>query len=351
MIVRSATLPARYFSLALAYADDFGLPRRPLVRCAGLTRAQLANPDALLQISQFNDLVSAINAATGRTDLGFELGQRVTYRLHHRLGDAIEHCRNLDQAVRLCVRYFPVITPSYLMEYCRGPRLARIRFRPTVAMPIETLTVMNETHAVSFHRLGLRATPHRIPAYEIRLPMPRPAHASRYLQLAPARVRFEAGALPEVRIEVPSDFMDSAFRSHDPQLVTQRQVQLDRALRTAVDTGRYGDWLRMLLQHAEGCQLTLADAASALHMPAHTLARRLAAEDIEFRALSNEVRMERAADMLAGSEVPVATIATRLGYAHTSNFSNAFRSHTGVSPRQYRQARQMRDSRVTGRIG
>ena len=341
MIARSATLPARYFSLALSYADESGVPRRLLMRSAGLTRDQLEKPDAPLQISQFNALVRAINAATGRTDLGFELGQRVTYRLHDRLGDAIEHCRSLEEAVLLCVRYFPIITPSYLMEYCRGPRLARISFRPTVAMPVETLAVMNETHAVSFHWLGLRATPHRIPAYEIRLPMPPPSHAYRYLQLTPARVRFEAGALPEVRIEVPSDFMDSAFRSHDPQLVTRRQLQLDRALRTAVDTGRYGDWLRMLLQHAEGRQLTLSDAASALQMPAHTLARRLAVEGIEFRTLSNEVRMERAADMLAGSEEPVATIATRLGYAHTSNFCNAFRSRTGVSPRRYRQERRV----------
>lgn len=342
MIARSATLPARYFSLALSYADEFGLPRRPLVRSAGLTRAKLASPDALLQISLFNALVQAINAATGRTDLGFELGQRVTYRLHDKLGDALEHCRSLDQAVRLCSRYFPIITPSYLMEYHRGPRLARISFRPTVAMPIESLTVMNETHAVSFHRLGLRATPHRIPAYEIRLPMPRPAHASRYTQLAPARVRFEAGALPEVRIEIPSDFMDSAFRSHDPQLVTERQAQLDRALRAAVDTGRYGEWLRMLLRHAEGCRLTLPDAASALHLSARALARRLAAEGVEFRALSNEVRMERAMDMLAGSGASVATIATRLGYAHTSNFTSAFRARAGVSPRQYRQERQDR---------
>jgi len=338
MIARSATLPARYFSLALSCVDEFDVPSRMLVRAAGLTQAQLAKPDALLQISRFNALVQAINSATGRTDLGFELGQRVTYRLHDKLGDALEHCRSLDQAVRLCSRYFPIITPSYLMEYCRGPRIARISFRPTVAMPIETLTVMNETHAVSFHRLGLQATPHRIPAYEIRLSMPRPTHASRYTQLAPARVRFEAGVLPEVRIEVPSDFMDSGFRSHDPQLVTQRQEQLDRALRTAVDTGRYGEWLGMLLRHAEGYRLTLPDAASALRMPTHTLARRLAAEGIEFRALSNQVRMERAAGMLAGSEAPVATIATRLGYAHTSNFSNAFRSHTGVSPRRFRQA-------------
>jgi AraC-like DNA-binding protein len=340
MIARTAAMPARYFSFILSYTDELRLPGRPLMRAAGLTRAQIAVPDAFVPLAQFDALVQAVNVATGRTDLGFELGQRVTYGLHDKLGDALVHCRDLDEALRLCSRYFSSITPSYLMEYHRGPRLASVCFRPTVAMPHETLAVLSETHAVSFHRLGLRATPHRIPPYELRMPIPRPAHIARYSQLAPARVRFEPGALPEVRMEVPSDFMDSAFTSHDPQRVTERQAQLNSASQAAIDTGHYGDWLKMLLLHAEGYQLKLADAASALQLPPHTLARRLAAEGIEFRELSNEVRMRRAAEMLAASDAPIATVAARLGYMHTSNFSGAFRARHGVSPRQYRQSHQ-----------
>jgi len=343
MIARTAAMPARYFSFILSYTDELRLPGRPLMRAAGLTRAHIAVPDALLPLSRFNALVQAVNVATGRTDLGFELGQRVTYNLHDKLGDALVHCRDLDEALRLCSRYFSSITPSYLMEYHRGPRLASVCFRPTVAMPHETLAVLSETHALSFHRLGLRATPQRIPPYELRIPIPRPAHAARYSQLAPARVRFEPGALPEVRIEVPSEFMDSAFTSHDPKRVTARQAQLNRARQVAVDTGHYGDWLKMLLLHVEGRQLRLADAASALQLPPHTLARRLAAEGIDFRELSNEVRMRRAAEMLAASDVPIATVAARLGYMHASNFSGAFRARNGVSPRQYRQSHRDRE--------
>ncbi len=342
MIARNAALPARYFSFVLSYTDELGVPRRPLMRAAGLSRLRLAAPYALLPLAQFDALVQAVNAATGRTDLGFELGTRVTYRLHDKLGDALEHCRDVDQAMRLCSRYFPSITPSYLMEYHRGPRLARISFRPTVAMPPATLMVFSESHAISFHGLGLRGATQRMPPYTLRMPMPRPAHASRYGQLTPARVLFEPGALPDVRIEVPSDYMDSPFRSHDPMIVTERQAQLDQALRAAVDTGRYGDWLRMLLERSEGCQLALTDAAAALQLPPHTLARRLAAEGIEFRTLANEVRMKRAVEMLTASDASVATVATRLGYAHTSNFISAFRARTGISPRKYRQAQKSR---------
>ena len=45
----------------------------------------------------------------------------------------LEHCRDVDQALRLCSRYFPSITPSYLMEYHRGPRFASVCFRPEAA--------------------------------------------------------------------------------------------------------------------------------------------------------------------------------------------------------------------------
>jgi AraC-like DNA-binding protein len=50
--------------------------------------------------------------------------------------------------------------------------------------------------------------------------------------------------------------------------------------------------------------------------------------------------MRRAAEMLAASDAPIATVAARLGYTHTSNFSGAFRARHGVSPRQYRQSHQ-----------
>lgn len=41
MVARSAALPARYFSFVLSYADESGLPSRPLMRAAALVVRRL----------------------------------------------------------------------------------------------------------------------------------------------------------------------------------------------------------------------------------------------------------------------------------------------------------------------
>lgn len=47
--------------------------------------------------------------------------------------------------------------------------------------------------------------------------------------------------------------------------------------------------------------------------------------------------MERARDLLRSSDLPVKTIAARLGYGHANSFARAFRRVTGTTPLAYRQ--------------
>ncbi|HTF52408.1 MAG TPA: helix-turn-helix domain-containing protein, partial [Pseudonocardia sp.] len=49
-------------------------------------------------------------------------------------------------------------------------------------------------------------------------------------------------------------------------------------------------------------------------------------------------RLARARDEVAAGGTPIATIATRWGFADSSHFSRAFKAHYGSSPRDYREA-------------
>ncbi len=54
-------------------------------------------------------------------------------------------------------------------------------------------------------------------------------------------------------------------------------------------------------------------------------------------------RMERAAEMLTKSDLPIAEIARRVGYDNISYFSLLFKARFGVSPAQFRKARRTGD--------
>jgi transcriptional regulator GlxA family with amidase domain len=53
----------------------------------------------------------------------------------------------------------------------------------------------------------------------------------------------------------------------------------------------------------------------------------------------SRVRMARAEELLANTELSIKNIAHMVGYRRISNFGDFFRRHAGVSPLRYRQAR------------
>ena len=50
-----------------------------------------------------------------------------------------------------------------------------------------------------------------------------------------------------------------------------------------------------------------------------------------------EHRMERAAELLTGTGLTIAEIATQVGYDSQSKFTAAFKSRYGVVPKEYRR--------------
>ncbi len=69
--------------------------------------------------------------------------------------------------------------------------------------------------------------------------------------------------------------------------------------------------------------------------------------DTTFREHLTAVRMERAAEMLAGRGLTVREVAHRVGYRQPAQFAKAFRRHHGSSPSMYR-AKALPHSREDG---
>lgn len=59
-----------------------------------------------------------------------------------------------------------------------------------------------------------------------------------------------------------------------------------------------------------------------------------------FKELLREKRLGRAAELLAGTALPVEDIIGAVGYDNTSYFYRKFREHYGVSPKQYREGKR-----------
>lgn len=82
------------------------------------------------------------------------------------------------------------------------------------------------------------------------------------------------------------------------------------------------------------------DVAGACHLSPCHFSRVFRAETGQrFSDALNRMRVERATELLAAAEMPLAQIALRCGFSGQSYFTKVFRRHVGAPPGQYRRGR------------
>jgi AraC-like DNA-binding protein len=131
-----------------------------------------------------------------------------------------------------------------------------------------------------------------------------------------------------------------------PKAATALRLHLDTGATDIEDqeTGRLPTTLRGLIETqiealiTAGAKFHIETVADSLMMSKRTLQRAIAYEGLNYFQLLSDVRLRKAMDWLDRSDKPVTEIAFALGYTDVSNFSRAFRRHTGISPRAYRKA-------------
>jgi two-component system response regulator YesN len=57
---------------------------------------------------------------------------------------------------------------------------------------------------------------------------------------------------------------------------------------------------------------------------------------MSFRSCLWRIRMERAAELLTSTDLPVREVAARVGYRQPAQFAKAFARRHGVAPTEYR---------------
>jgi AraC-like DNA-binding protein len=90
--------------------------------------------------------------------------------------------------------------------------------------------------------------------------------------------------------------------------------------------------IRAMIAAEPGKEWSSEDVEQALAMSGATLRRRLAAESTSLRELITEARLSQAFTLLSTTDLPVKTVASRVGYNSASTFARRFSERYGVEP-------------------
>jgi AraC-like DNA-binding protein len=337
----------RYFALLASHLRAQGVDTARLLRIGGINPSLLERFDGTFHPSELERLIFAARELTGRTDLGFETGRLAHFTSHGILGYGMLSCQTPDQVFQLTSRYFHLINGLFGMRCRRTSDRYEVIYSPVAAVRPEFLHHIQEAIATAHEKSFRMMMGPRLLPYDIYLSMPPPPHLHRYAELTPVRFHFDERALPGVRVIASAALMNTPLPMPSPQVVREVEARCEElSRRPTPEAGGWGEYVTMMLRGSAG-QISLEQIAASLRVSARTVVRHLEKEKLQFRDLSQEVRFERACQMLASGGATVSQVAERLGFSNAANFSRSFRRFVGVSPSRYLQQEPNRGTALT----
>ena len=164
-----------------------------------------------------------------------------------------------------------------------------------------------------------------------------PANIEKYKDVFRCPLRFSQ---PACEIHLTAEWLDHPLETYDPQA-----VDMLGALRTSLHEklssgGDIVQDVKMALRRTPGKFPSLEQIADEMAMSSRTLRRKLGQHNLRYQDLLDEERRRVAEDFLLNTTMTVQQIADQCGFTDAQNFSQAFRRWQGMSPSQFRQARQ-----------
>jgi AraC-like DNA-binding protein len=324
--------------LAYARARRAKVELDPLLQKSELTRQQLEDSDARINVRSQVRFLDLVGNAMRDNALGFHLAEAADLREMGLLYYVAASSETLGEVLQRIARYSTIANEGLVLKYGAGPEIS-IQVRSV------GVTRNLDHHQIEFAMTALIRTcrrltrVHLVPS-RLRLAHGRSEDCSELARYFGKSIDFAAGV---DELTFAAKTRDMAVVSADPYLnkllVANCEEALSRrpasrgTLRSAIEKA-----IVPLLPHGKA---RAAEIARRLGLSQRTSARRLSAEGTTFSQVLDALRGDLARQYLANPELSISRIAWLLGYQEVSAFTHAFRRWTGRTPRQARARREV----------
>lgn len=329
---RDLGLPGIYIHLLAELLREQGLDEKTLLQRVGLDPRRILSTDARVPLMTAGEFVRRALLASEEPGLGILLARELRMPLHGALGVAVMSSRTLEEALRISSRYMQLRLPQMQVSLQQEGDKALIRFSPAIDLGPLTSFVL-DTITVGFLMMGEQLLGHPMADAEIHRRGPEPRYYRRFMPQLPAPVLFQQN---EDAVCFPAAWLRAPVRFSDDLAAKVSREQCEQALRQLTGDASVATRVQRVIETSHPFPPRLQKVASTLFMSERTLKRRLQEENTTFQQQIDQVRLERAGDLLVSTRLSLAQIADALGYADAANFTRAFKRWTGVSPSRYR---------------
>ena len=270
---------------------------------------------------------------TNDPTLMVRLGRQIDITTLGTFGFALMSCADLQEALKLLIRYRAIIGPVPLLDVYKVSNGITLRIKLDLGSPIQKRLITELTLSqISFIAEAL--IDEVITSGEVHLSYSAPVDQNAFEMLFSVPVRFDQAYSELV---IPESILDLRIRTANPAGHVIFQNQCEELLRGLNRVENFSAAIRRILIRAGGEFPMINQVAEMLYVSESTLRRRLRDESTNFRAICDEVRNVLACQYLSTTKLTVSEIASLLDYTETVSFRRAFLRWNGMTPSHYRQ--------------
>lgn len=320
--------------LLLRAAETNGADADLLLARAGLTPAQLRDPDSRVGLTELMKLGAAAIRETGRPDLGLQMGEICHVTDLGLPGLLAMTSPTLGEAMDVLTRFEPLTGRCYRGASTYVPALPAAVFY-SIAPYNEYNRFVVDSLLACWKALAERLTGQTGLVAEVHVEFPAPDYAGRYETFFAAPVTF---GRPESRLVLTQDAARLPVLEAQP-LLHQQLLRLaqDRMHKLVIGETFQGKVQHILGPWLHGQAPSLEDTAKRLGMPEWTLRRKLKEEGTTFQALLDDMRKDLALGYMRDTQMTFGEIAFVLGFSTPGAFQRAFKRWTNETPGDYRR--------------
>ncbi len=311
---------------------EYGIEPGALLEQVGIEEMSLKFPETQIATDKYRHALNLAAELTGEPHFGLLMSQKQTLHKFGAIGYLMMHANTVGQSIA-CL-------DQYLRIHDAGSN-AVIDITNKTALWTVSLRVVSSESTVQHTEmaLGLAAKIIRIISSETWRPSaiyfehakPKSTHAHEKIFKCPVYFEQAANAL-----EFPEQLLRTKLPSADRGLYQIIQSHIEGIAKEKGD-GFVGLVKQSIQESLEDGKPCLQDTAKKFGMSAAQLQRKLKQEGAAFQDAVQDVRHGLACKYLAGTDMPLATIATLLAYAEPAVFSRSFKRNCGVTPREWRR--------------
>lgn len=334
--VPAAATPMAFARAIAAAYRRHGRAPEPALRLAQIAPAQLRQAHARMTARQLELL-----AATAMQELDDEglgaFSRRLPWGSYGMLARASLTAPGLGVALKRWCRHHGLLADDVELALRVSGTTASITLQERQApLPADVRELSMAFVLRNIHGLACWWIDSRIPLRGADFPFAAPPHADAYAHMFPGGpLRF--GTQGPAAIHFDAQYLALPLRRDEKalnQLLRQRALHLTvlqyRRDRLLVPQVRQA--LAAHPQHTHSAR----GIAELLHVSPRTLHRQLKEEGATLQQLKDEVRLERAKDLLLRTAGPLKQVAASVGFRNEKSFARAFRQWAGVAPGAFR---------------